>query len=208
MELATLLNTDTRQGPPTKFHPWHLLAAFHVFCKSVFPIGRYQLGSNLELGGGSIRSLIRFLRKRGLIEAVHRQGHQLSSQGKRHCETLKQVLIKLVELPQSSYTIDIYNYGCHLHQLAHLITDGIEQRDAAMRAGASGATTFIQDPDSDTIIMAKDHRIKKDDLAIILDYFDVDTGDVIIIGSGSSKICARLGTFAAIFTLLIRYAED
>ncbi len=202
MELTNLLNTTNRQGPPTQFHPWHLIAAFYIFCQIITPIGRYQLGAELELGGGSIRSLIRFLRDRGLIEPVQRQGHQLSSEGKRHCETLNHVLIKLVELPQTSYTIDVYNYGCHLRQLAHLVTDGVQQRDAAMRAGASGATTFIQDSDSDTLIMAKEHRVLKSDLIEVLKSFSLEFGDVLIIGSGSSRILAQLGALAATLTLL------
>lgn len=204
MELTKLLNTDARQGPPTHFFRWHLLAAFYTFCQSTSPLGRYQLGSDLGLGGGSIRSLIRFLRARGLIEPVNRQGHRLSIEGKKHCEVLSQTLINLVELPQSSYTIDIYNYGCHLRQLAYLVTDGVLQRDAARQAGASGATTFIQDQDLDTVLMVKDHRIQKDDLTTILDPFDTENGDVLIIGSGSSRISAKLGTFAALLTLLER----
>ena len=137
MELTKLLNTDARQGPPTQFHSWHLLAAFYAFCQTTAPIGRYQLSSDLGLGGGSIRSLIRFLRSQELIIPINRQGHQLSTKGKQHCEKLRETLIAFEELPESSYTIDVYNYGCHLHQLAHYVTDGVEQRDAALQAGAA-----------------------------------------------------------------------
>ncbi|MDO8057090.1 MAG: hypothetical protein Q6361_09545 [Candidatus Hermodarchaeota archaeon] len=202
MELTKRLNTDSRRGPPTQFHPWHLLTAFYAFCQSPSPIGRYQLGSDLGLGGGSIRSLVRFLRERNLIEPIHRQGHQLSLEGQRYCNHLKKKLIKFVELPQSSYTIDVYNFGCHLRKLAHRITDGLSQRDAAMQAGASGATTFIQDSDPETMIMAKNHQIPIHELADILKPFTIEPKDVLIIGSGSNRIVAKLGAFAAILTLL------
>ena len=202
MELTKLLKTDSRQGPPKQFHPWHLLLAFYTFCQSPSPIGRYQLGSDLGLGGGSIRSLIRFLRDRKLIEPKLRQGHLLSLKGYQHCNDLRKTLIKFVELPQSSYTIDVYNYGCHLRHLAHQITDGLSQRDAAIQAGASGATTFIQDSDMESIIMAKDHRIQKHELAAILQHFTIEPTDVLLIGSGSTHISAKLGAFAAVLTLL------
>ena len=202
MELTKLLNPDGRQGPPTQFHSWHLLTAFYDFCQSHSPVGRYQLGSDLGLGGGSIRSLIRFLRERNLIEPIHRQGHQLSSEGQRYCNHLNEKLVKFEELPQSSYTIDIYNFGGHLRQLAHRITDGLSQRDAAIQAGASGATTFIQDSDPETLIMAKDHRISIHELTDILNLFRVEPNDVLIIGSGSTRIAAKLGAFAGILTLL------
>ncbi len=202
MELTTLLDKTNHQGPPTQYHLWHLIAAFYFFCQSKAPIGRYKLGSELKLGGGSIRSLIRFLRKLDLIEPIQREGHQLSPNGKRHCKALNHVIIKFVELPRSSYTVDIYNYGCQLRQLAQFVTDGVQQRDAAMQAGASGATTFIQDLNQDTLIMAKDHRIQKSELAIVIDPFNIEVGDVLIIGSGSSKTSAQMGTFAAVLTLI------
>jgi hypothetical protein len=176
--------------------------AFYTFCQSTSPIGRYQLGSDLGLGGGSIRSLIRFLRDCKLIEPIHRQGHKLSPDGQYYCKELNERLIQLVELPQSSYTVDVYNFGCQLRHLAHCVTDGVFQRDAAMQAGASGATTFIQDPDTETLIMVKDHRIQKSELTDILRPFSIENGDVLIIGSGSTRIAAKLGAFAAAFTLL------
>ncbi len=202
MELIQLLNIDRRQGPPTEFHPWHLLAAFYTFCQSTTPIGRYHLGPELGLGGGSIRSLIRFLRKQGLIEPVQRQGHHLSKEGHHYCAILNRILVKIVELPESSYTIDLCNFGCHLQQCAQFVTDGVQQRDAAMHAGASGATTFIQDSDPDTLIMVKDHRVPKIQLKNTLECFNIKDGDVLIIGTGPTKISAKLGTFAAILTLL------
>ena len=202
MNLIRLLNTESRQGPPTHFHPWHLIIAFHTFCQSTSPIGRYQLGTNLGIGDGSIRSLIRFLRNQELIEPVSRQGHQLSLRGKLYCKDLTQRLVKTEELPPSSYTIDSHNFGCHLRRLAHLVTDGVEQRDAAMKAGASGATTFIQDSDQDTIIMAKNHRIQKKYLTIVLAPFEIGINDVLIVGSSSNNLTAQLGAFAATLTLL------
>lgn len=202
MELIKLLKTDSRKGPPTQFHPWHLLIAFYTFCQSPSPIGRYQLGSDLGLGGGSIRSLIRFLRQSNLIEPRHRQGHQLSSKGQRYCNELNQSLIKFVELPQSSYTIDVCNFGGQLRHLAHRVTDGVFQRDAAIQAGASGATTLVQDANMESLIMVKNHRIQKDELTDILKPFTFEPTDVLIIGSGSNRTAAKLGTFAAIFTLL------
>jgi hypothetical protein len=207
MELIKILNTGTRQGPPTQFHSWHLLAAFYLFCQSTTPIGRYQLGADLGLGGGSVRSLVRFLRTQGLIIPISRQGHQLSPKGKQYCEDLHNILIKLEDLPESSYTIDVYNFGVHLRRLAQNVTDGVQQRDAAIQAGASGATTFIQDPNPETLIMAKDHRVQKSDLIGVLEPFNIQVGDVLIIGSGPSRISAQLGAFSATLTLLKKQPE-
>jgi hypothetical protein len=54
----------------------------------------------------------------------------------------------------------------------------------------------------ETVIMAKDHRIQKHELAAILRHFAIEPTDVLLIGSGSTHIAAKLGAFAAAFTLL------
>lgn len=191
-----------RRGPPTQFRSWHILAAFHIFCKAKHPIGRYQLGEELELGDGSIRSLVRFLRSRGLIEPIGRQGHQLSEQGSRYCSNLNEVLIELVEVPASSFTVDEENFACHLRNRAQYLTDGLTQRDAAKEAGATGATTFFQGTNLDVITMPLDHELAKTELKSILPAFNLQLGDVIIIGSAQTRIAARLGALAAALTLL------
>ncbi len=191
-----------RRGPPTQFRSWHILAAFYIFCKAKHPIGRYQLGKELELGDGSIRSLVRFLRSRGLIEPSGRQGHQLSEQGRQYCRNLNEVLIDLVEVPASSFTVDKENFACYLRNRAQYLTDGLTQRDAAKKAGATGATTFFQGTNLDVITMPLDHELAKTELKTILPAFNLQLGDVIIIGSAQTRIAARLGALAAALTLL------
>jgi hypothetical protein len=173
-----------------------------MFCNTTEPIGRYQLGEELELGGGSVRSLIRFLRTQGLIEPVDRQGHQLSNQGKHQCSNLKQILIELVTVPPSSFTVDIENVACQLRNVAHRLTDGLTQRDAAIQAGASGATTFYQDSNPEILIMPVDHELMKTDLGTFLTPFTFQPGDVLIIGSAPTRMAAQLGALAAALTLL------
>lgn len=179
-----------------------MLAAFFIFCKTEHPIGRYQLGEELELGDGSIRSLVRFLRSRGLIEPRSRQGHQLSEEGRHYCNELSQVLIELAEVPASSFTVDNENIACHLRNQAQYLTDGLAQRDAAKQAGASGATTFYQGTNLDVLTMPLDHDLAKTELKMILPSFNLQLGDVIIIGSAQTRIAAQLGAFAAALTLL------
>jgi hypothetical protein len=202
LKILELLDLTQRQGPPTQFHSWHLLAAFLSFCQTFRPIGRYKLSEELGLGGGSIRSLIIFLRRRNLIEPVARQGHQLSKKGKKHCIELHQVLVKLEQVPATSYSIDIKNYGCHLRHCAQKVTDGLAQRDAALKAGATGATTFIQGPDPNTLTMPKAREIPQNEVDVLIKPFDLQKGDVLIIGSGPIEILARLGTLAAALTIL------
>ena len=179
-----------------------MLAAFYIFCKAEYPVGRYQLGEELELGDGSIRSLVRFLRNRGLIEPMGRQGHQLSEQGRQYCSELIEVLIDFLEVPASSFTVDKENFACHLRNRAQHLTDGLVQRDAAKQAGATGATTLFQGTNLDVITMPLDHEFPKTELKTILPGFNLQLGDVIIIGSAQTRLAAQLGALAAALTLL------
>jgi hypothetical protein len=166
------------------------------------PIGRYQLGDELGLGGGSVRSLVKYLRKQGFIQPVKRRGHELSVLGRQSLTELSQVLVKITKLPQSAFAVDQFNFGCHLRNRAHLVTDGVRQRDASLQAGASGATTLIQELDPESLVMPVNHRVSRSDAISLLEHFSLRARDVLLIGSGNSWVVARLGTLAAAITLL------
>lgn len=201
-ELLPILDLRKRSGPPTKFQGWHVLAAFLAFCQAKEPLGRYELGSQLRLGGGSIRSLVRYLHSQALIQPVGRRGHELSTPGKRYCEAFQQVLVKVAAIPQSTFTLDRANVACHLRGCAHRVVDGVRQRDAAMQAGATGATTLVQGNDPSFITMPSAHRIPRTEAAAILEPFALREGDAVIIGSASTEVAARLGALAAALTLV------
>ena len=202
LEILSILKQDQRVGPPTQFKSWHLLTAFLAFSSAKEPIGRYQLAKELELGDGSIRSLVKYLRKNKLIEPVGRKGHQLSVVGLEQKKALKKIIAKISPVPPSSFTVDDYNFGCHLRQRADQVTDGLAQRDAALRAGASGATTLVQGRDPDHITMPMAYQITQKEIRNLLDPFNLDEGDVLIIGSGPNSSRALLGTISGALTLI------
>jgi hypothetical protein len=201
-ELLTALDLRKRSGPPTQFQLWHLLAAFLAFCQTDDPLGRYDLGAELRLGGGSIRSLVRLLHAQGLIHPVGRRGHELSAKGRHYREALQQVLVKIAAVPRSSFTVDLANVACQLRGRADCIVDGVRQRDAAMQAGATGATTLVQGSDPNVVTMPLAHHIFKAEVAAIVERFALREGDVLIIGSAPSERAARLGALAAALTVL------
>ena len=193
---------DSRPGPPTQFRPWHLLAALLIYGEASTPLGRYQLATELGLGGGSIRSLVKYLRRQGLLQPVGRRGHQLSPKGRKYLSSLRRVLVKTSSLPPSSFTVDRWNFGCQLRRRASRVADGLRQRDAALQAGASGATTLVQGSDPNRLLMPANHLIERGEAAPLLQQFQLREGDVLIIGSGPNRVAARLGALAAALTLL------
>ncbi len=200
-ELLAVIKLIRRQGPPTQFHSWHVLSAFLFFSNTKTPLGRYQLSENLGLGGGSIRSLIKYLKRHNLIQPIGRRGHLLSKKGLQASRKLQSVLVNMTEVPATPFTIDKYNYACHLRNKAAAISEGVIQRDAAIQAGATGATTLIQTKDPDIIMMPTDHKVSSHEATALLESFSLQPNDVLIIGSAPTLVTARLGTLAAALTV-------
>ena len=83
------------------------------------------------------------------------------------------------------------------------IKHGIEQRDAAIMAGAKGATTLIFTKNRLTMPGIKED-VSKSNASILasLSKLIMNEGDVIIIGSADEKIRAELGAKTAALQLL------
>lgn len=108
-------------------------------------------------------------------------------------------------LPRCSIALGRYNYGVVVKQLAYLVRSGIEQRDAAIKMGATGATTLIFS-DSKFVMPASSYdtlRKEKEIRAILMQRLSLDDGDVIIIGSADSneKTAEMAAKNAALYTI-------
>ena len=171
-------------------------------------LGRYRLRKLLDLTEGVTRGLLKKLSNEGLVKAEGRKGFSLTQKG---LENLKQKLkefkikeikeIDIDELKTSGESVII-----HLKNLEHNVRNGLEQRDAAVKAGANGATTLIfkngvlyipfnfQNPE----------ELPKELSRMLMDQFNLKEGDVLIIGFGKDKAKALEGALAAsLYTLRV-----
>jgi len=79
----------------------------------------------------------------------------------------------------------------------------MEQRDNAIKAGADGATTIIVR--GDRLVVPVDYDLDKDRPEIageIRRLFDLNDGDVVIIGTSSDVQRAEEGALAAAFEII------
>lgn len=163
--------------------------------------GRQQLARELRLGEGTIRTMVGRMREMGLI-GFTRGGMSLTDKGH---ETLKMLheIISTSQIPETTLTVDSKNCAVLVKDASAGVNLGIEQRDAALIAGAHGATTLIFDgealqmPSSEKGLDAETNRI-------ILELFSPGEGDVIIIGSSGDTFSAEIGAKAAALELLER----
>lgn len=188
-------------GPSPKFSVFHILRAVEIIAEKA--IGRSRLAENLEVGEGVIRSVIERLKDAGLIE-TSKAGCTLTNKGLRLWREYKSVFKKKVEIGKNELALAQYNLAILIKNRGHRIKSGVEQRDAAVMAGARGATTIMV-KEGRLIIPSVSNIVAKDFPKAanqITKNFELEENDVIIIGSADSLGKAEYGTLAAAWTLL------
>jgi predicted transcriptional regulator len=166
-------------------------------------VGRLKLSKELQLGEGAARTLVKHLKNEGLIE-ISKLGISLSERGKKLFSSLRTAVSVQVEVPSSPLTVGLFNVGILVRGKANAVKYGLEQRDAAIMAGAKGATTLIFHKDKLTMPSAEED-VFKGNVAIrnlLLSKLNLKEGDAIIIGSADEKIKAEFGAKTAAIQLL------
>ena len=181
----------SRGGAPL-FQPFHILKALWCISQAEI-IGRKELSAKLAIGEGSTRKLITYLEEKGWA-ACTRQGISLTGSG---FQLLDSIGLEAAEVKAGELTVDNKDFAIRLKNASDLVGKGIEQRDQAMKVGATGASTFIfqvqlrfsDDYDAASVDKAATQSIIK--------YFQLSDGDVLIIGSAPDISMAQDGAFAA-----------
>jgi predicted transcriptional regulator len=172
-------------------------------------IGRITLSKELGLGEGVTRTLLKHLRREGVVR-VSRRGIALSNFGKEIASHLRSKISAGIEVQSSPVTVAHHNIAVLVAGVTHLIDKGIEQRDSAIKAGALGATTFVFSNNRLVMPTSKEDVFKDIPLVheVLLSNLNPREDDVVIIGSGETKMSAEIGAIAAALDLLKSVLED
>ena len=166
------------------------------------PVGRMKLSRDLHLGEGEARTLVRHLKNEGLID-VSQSGITLSNAGKKLLSSLRTYISKEIDVPSTPLTVGPFNIAVRVAGMKDSVKYGLEQRDAAILAGAKGATTLVFTKNRLTMPGAGEDISKSDpSLLAKLSNLSLKEGDVLVIGSGEEKIRAELGALSAALELL------
>ncbi len=167
-------------------------------------IGRTKLGSTLDLGQGEIRTLIKRLKDAGLI-TVEASGCALTPKGKNEFAQLQAAFPWRSLVDGSSLGVGRICFSILARGASKRVRNGIEQRDAAIIAGAAGALT---------ILFVKDRFVTPNDGTDCEKSTDSDEpwrtiraskpreGDAIIISGADESLTAEYGAWSAAKTLL------
>jgi DNA-binding MarR family transcriptional regulator len=188
-------------GPSTTFSVSHVFFALELISRKA--IGRNSLAKKLEVGEGAIRTIIKRLRDAGLI-TTSREGCGLTNKGAKVWAQFEEYFSKHVEIGKTDLTKADYNYAFLVNNSGQKIRSGIEQRDAAIMAGAKRAIIIVCKEGRLTIESVSTNLEKQFPEAanqILKAMQPKDNDALIIVGAGTLQKAKR-GAFAASWTLV------
>jgi len=230
-ELNELFESTTIK--PT-FEKVHIILALFIFGENMEGIGRYRLQKELLIGSGTSRSLIKKLKQRGGFITVangdiksksesQRKGHILTEKGLNYLNKIKIHIPILIEGNLEilkDIIIETYEanpYICQVKNRGDRITNGVAQRDAAIKVDGIGATCLIYNGDRLVFplgSLSDDDKNQAQIKETVQNYFKemrnkitaekliLEKNDVIIIGLGDNSEKARLAALNAALTLI------
>ena len=165
---------------------------------------RNALCSGLVLGEGTVKTLVKHLKMQGLIETSNR-GIKMTAKGNGVYEGLLSAIPAEMSLPKCSVALSRFNYAVLVREFGFAVGLGIEQRDAAIKMGATGATTLLFKDNKFVMPASSNDSLKKEREVrrMLVEKLNPRDGDVIIIGSAdSNEKTAELGAKnAALLTI-------
>ena len=167
-------------------------------------VGRTQLSKTLGLGEGTTRTIIRHLALAKLIRPS-KQGCTLTPKGVLLYKNLRSKLSKTIVVNAGQLSLDSASTAVLVKKSAPKVKQGIEQRDAAVRSGATGACTILMK--HGRLVMPEisgEWKLDLDDPLAeeLMKIFQPQHDDVIIIASANDTSTADYAAIAAGLMLL------
>lgn len=184
-------NASRLGGPIPKFKDYHVWKALYCIAENDL-LGRKSLATLLKIGEGSTRTILNMLQEDGLI-TINKNGVTLTKDG---LDTWKSVRMEIQPMNISELTIGKSDCAVRVPGMAGNVKFGCEERDIAIKQGATGATTLICS--NNVLIFPGSYYLVDQKVENSLrDCFDISDGDVIIIGTAPDAERAELGAVSA-----------
>ena len=165
-------------------------------------IGRARLASEMDLGEWSTRSILKFLRVKGLAEGAP-MGYKLSENGSSYLSEIKSNMISMKQIPASLLTMNKKGAGAQIRS-GKRIKNIINLRDEAVRAGAYG-TTMIEFKNDNFYFLDSDEKVPNEYgeiLSKIKSIFILKEYDKIIFCYGDDKKSNERALWTLLFKIL------
>ena len=159
-------------------------------------VSRHTLCKKLDLGEGTVKTLVKHLKIYDLIE-TDKTGTRISTKGSKLLSELLLSIPAEMSISTCSVALGKFNYAILIKQMSYVIRSGIEQRDAAIKMNALGATTLVYKDDKFMIPNTNFNALHREQKlhTLLVDGLKPEEGDVLIIGSDNTS--ERAAEFAA-----------
>jgi len=198
-----ITTTDKKApGPSTTFTLFHIFCALE--CLAQGPFGRNKLADKLGVGDGAIRTIINRLKAAELISNT-KEGCVLTRSGQEVWHQVEQVFPKRSEIPKTEITPSEFNYGFLIKDHGDSVKSGIDQRDAAIIAGAKRAIVLIVKQGHlhvASVDQCIEEKYTEAAAEILKRITPQNSKDVIIIAGAETPLKAKTGAFAAAWSLM------
>jgi predicted transcriptional regulator len=196
------ISSTRSSGPGRTFTELQLIRAIQILGEKKI-LGRTMLSRILNIGSGAIRTIINILEENNII-VVKKSGCCLTEKGINIYEQIKKRIPLLCLIDAGRLSVAKFDAAVIVKESSKLINRGIEQRDAAIRVGAKGASTVIWV--NHKFIVPKGSNDCERDFPngiwkTLKDKFHPEDGDVIIISSAENPGTAIYGTLSSALTL-------
>lgn len=205
MKLLEVIERVTRKiapGPAPAFNEAHVVKALELIGKYE-TVGRIKLSKEVGLGEGTTRTLLKHLKNEGVTQSS-RSGISFSGDGRKVFSDLRSQLSESVDVPSSPLTVGAFNIAVLVRNAAQAIGSGMEQRDAAIKSGALGATTLVFS--NSKLALPQGEENLSESMPELHDKLVTELNpkenDVIIVGSGENRDLAEIGAKMAAIKLL------
>ena len=188
-------------GPSTSFTIFHIFYALELLSQT--PLGRNKLAEKLNVGDGAVRTIISRLVDSGLVE-TSKEGCNLTKKGLEIWGQFKGIFPKRVEIPKSELTGSEFNFAFLVKDSGQKVGSGIDQRDAAIIAGARKALVIVVRDGHFSIESVSDciEQQYPEAANLLFKELKPQNNDVIIIAGADSLLKAKRGAFAASWSLI------
>jgi biotin operon repressor len=180
----------------------HVLKAIQLLHKESY-VSRDSFCKALHIGEGAVKTLILHLKEEGMVDSV-RSGTFLTKKGQKFTNEFFKVMPAECLVPKSTITGGKNSYAVLLRNFANEIKSGLEQRDAAILYGATGAITILFRknefvfPGEEVDCLRSDQKTKQ----ILLEDLQPRNGDVIIIVTSQNPFVSEIAAKnSALYTL-------
>lgn len=190
-------------GPAPTYSSSHVLLAM-LTIGGAGVIGRHALAREAGLGGGAVRTMIKWLKEDGFIK-IQPDGCQLTPKGKQAYSELKSIIPKTMDLSKTSLSVGREQVAVLVKKKAGLIRTGIEQRDASIKAGADGATTYVVKGSKFQVPGSSEDAEKEfpsDAWTKLRAGLQPEDGDAVIVCGSDNRRTSFLGAVRAVLALL------